>query len=376
MLMGYRSEGDVKRTAKRTGRRWAAVAVSAGLLLTAAACGGDDEGDGGATAEPAATTEPAATSSPGAGSEAIDTFPVSVDHEFGTTEIPAEPQRVVSVGLTEQDMLLALGVVPVGVTEWYGEHPSAAWPWAVDALGDAQPTVLVNDDGFDFEGIAALEPDLIIGTNAGIDQASYEQLSAIAPTVAQPKGADSYFSRWDDQSLLIGQAVGRSAAAQALIDGVHAQFAAAAAEHPEFAEASVVFLQNAFYEAQAIAYQDGLSTAFLTDLGFTIPPSLDPFGGEDLAGQAHIPLENLSVLNDGDVLLWATEAPEDRTALEAEPLYQALEAVQDGRLVFTDAVTAGAIYFTSVLSLPYVIDKLVPALAAALAGEGPQTITG
>ena len=160
------------------------------------------------------------------------------------------------------------------------------------------------------------------------------------------------------------------------MDGVHARFDEAAAAHPEFADASVVFLQNAFYEGQAIAYQDGLSTAFLTDLGFTIPPSLDPFGGKDLAGQAHIPLENLSVLNDGDVLLWATEAPEDRTALEAEPLYQALEPVQDGGLVFTDGVTAGAIYFTSVLSLPYVIDKLVPALAAALAGEGPQTITG
>jgi len=74
--------------------------------------------------------------------------------------------------------------------------------------------------------------------------------------------------------------------------------------------------------------------------------------------------------------LWATESPDDRTALEAEPLYGALERVQDGRLVFTDGVTAGAIYFTSVLSLPYVIDKLVPALAATLAGDGPQTITG
>ncbi len=86
--------------------------------------------------------------------------------------VPAEPQRVVSVGLTEQDMLLALGVVPVGVTEWYGEHPYAAWPWAVEALGDAEPTVLVNNDGFDFEAIAALDPDLIIGTNAGIDATS------------------------------------------------------------------------------------------------------------------------------------------------------------------------------------------------------------
>jgi iron complex transport system substrate-binding protein len=353
-----------------------AGAVGAVLLVAAAAgCGGDDDGGTTAPSSPE-TVAPASTVAPETSTAAVDTFPVSVPHAFGTTVIPAEPQRVVSVGLTEHDMLLALGVVPVGVTEWYGDHPYAAWPWALDALGDATPTVLETADGFDLEGIAALDPDLIIGTNAGLDETSYAQLAAIAPTVAQAEGAEPYFSRWDEQSLMIGAAVGRSAAAQELVDGVHARFAAAAAAHPEFAEATAIFLQNAFYEGQAIAYQDGLSTAFLTDLGFTIPPSLDAFGDLESGGQAYVPLERLDVLNDGDVLLWATEAPEDRTALEAEPLYRALEPVQEGSLVFTDGVTAGAIYFTSVLSLPYVIDKLVPALAAALAGDGPQTITG
>ena len=42
------------------------------------------------------------------------------------------------------------------------------WPWAQDELGDAKPTVLSNADGFQFEKIAALRPDLIIGTNAGM----------------------------------------------------------------------------------------------------------------------------------------------------------------------------------------------------------------
>ena len=134
-----------------------------------------------------------------------------------------------------------------------------------------------------------------------------------------------------------------------------------------------IFLQNAFYDGNAIAYQDGLSTAFLTDLGFVIPEELDDFV-DDSAAQAFIPLEQLSVLDAAEVLIWATESDGDRAALEEEPVYRALQPVQDGRQVFTGGLLSGAIYFTSVLSLPYVLDTLVPALAAALAGDGPVTI--
>ena len=118
-------------------------------------------------------------------------------------------------------------------------------------------------------------------------------------------------------------------------------------------------------------YQEGLSTHFLTDLGFEIPEVLDDFATE---GQAFIPLEQLSVLDAGDVLLWATESPDDRPNLEVEPLYSTLRAVEEGQLVFTDGVTAGAIYFTSPLSLPFALDQLVPAFASTLAGNGPATI--
>ena len=47
---------------------------------------------------------------------------------------------------------------------------------------------------------------------------------------------------------------------------------------------------------------------------------------------------------------------------------------REGRQVFTGGLLSGAIYFTSVLSLPYVLDTLVPALAETLAGEGAVTI--
>ena len=131
---------------------------------------------------------------------------MTVPHKFGETTIETEPERVVSVGYTEHDVLLQLGVVPVGVTDWYGEQPFATWPWAKELLGDAEPEVLSLTDGFEYEKIAALEPDLIIGTNAGMTDKDYDLLSAIAPTVTSVEGSTQYFSSWSDQTLQIAPA--------------------------------------------------------------------------------------------------------------------------------------------------------------------------
>src|SRR5215207_4450892 len=112
------------------------AALSLPLLLTA--CGSDGS-DAGAGDDP--------TTSGSAGGSA---FPVTVTHKFGETVVPEEPTRVVSVGVTEQDALLQLGVVPVGVTEWYGEQPDATWPWAHDLLEGAHPEVLSTSNGLEF----------------------------------------------------------------------------------------------------------------------------------------------------------------------------------------------------------------------------------
>jgi iron complex transport system substrate-binding protein len=332
------------------------LAVLAVALAATACSGGDDEVE---------STEG------GGGSGA---FPVTVEHAFGETEVTEEPERVVSVGVTEQDTILALGVIPVGVTDWYGDQPFGTWPWAQEALGDAEPEVLSSADGFQYEKIAALRPDLIIGTNAGIDEDTYEKLTEIAPTVAHPEGGEGNFSAWDLQTLLIGQALGREAEAERMVDDVKGRFAEVAGAHPEWEGVEAIFLQNAFYDGEAIAYQDGLSTAFLTDLGFVVPPEIDAFHREEDGSQAFIPMEQLPVLDTADLLIWGTEKAEDRTALEAEPLYDALEEVRNGDLLFTDGLTAGAIYFTSVLSLPFVLDHLVPALEKVVGGEGPVTL--
>jgi iron complex transport system substrate-binding protein len=360
------------RSVLRTG---AAGVAALALLVVATGCGDDDDqlAASGSASAPSDASGPSSGSGP---AETSDAFPVTVEHALGSTEIPAPPERIVTVGLTEQDTVLALGLTPVGVTDWYGEQPFATWPWAQDELGDAEPEVLSQADGLQYEAIAALRPDLILGLNAGLDEESYDRLSQIAPTVAHPAGEEGYFSPWRNQTLMIGRAVGMGAEAQALVDDIDQQFADAAAEHPEFDGTKVIFLQNAFYEGEAIAYQEGLSTDFLTDLGFEVPSELDPFVREAEGSQAYIPLEQLSVLDVADVLLWGTERAEDRDELEDVPVYQGLEEVREDRLVFTDGLTAGAIYFTSPLSLPFVLDQLVPALASTLAGDGPVNAFG
>ena len=102
---------------------------------------------------------------------------------------------MVSAGLTGQDDLLAVGVIPIAVTDWFGGEPFGVWPWAQPKLGDAQPVVLNLVDGVPVDQIASLRPDLIVATNAGLDRGTYDRLTAIAPTIAQ-SGQDAFFEPW------------------------------------------------------------------------------------------------------------------------------------------------------------------------------------
>jgi iron complex transport system substrate-binding protein len=210
----------------KLGRTLAALAVIS-LMLLAAACADDDE-----EAPPEETATPAATptASPAQPEDAAaDGFPVTIEHKFGATTIEKEPQRVISLGYSEQDPLLALGVVPIAIREWFGEQPHAVWPWAQDELGDGEPEVLNMPFGeLDFEAIAALKPDLIVATHSGIREEEYATLAEIAPTLAQPGEYPDFGVPWQEQTILIGRAVGREDVAERLVADVEAQIQSAA----------------------------------------------------------------------------------------------------------------------------------------------------
>jgi iron complex transport system substrate-binding protein len=289
---------------------------------------------------------------------------VTVKHAFGETKIPAPPTRVVSAGFTEQDDLLALGVVPIAVTDWWGGEPFGVWPWALPKLGSAQPVVLSLADGIQADQIAGLKPDLIVATNAGVDQDTYNKLSAIAPTIPQ-SGQDAFFEPWKDQATTIGQAVFKADEMKSLIAAVDDKFVTAGKNNPQFSGKKVVQLQGMFFQDNVLATLPGWRTDFLTQMGFVIPDSINAFARDH---RAFIPRDKMvSVLDAADLLVWSTETDADQGALITDPTFRQLKATARKTNIFTGKELAGAIAFSSPLSYPVVADRLPPMIAKALA---------
>lgn len=302
-----------------------------------------------------ATTAGAAALLGGCGSDkpgtVADDGSVTVAHAFGETKIPAPPTRVVSAGLTDADDLLALGVVPVAVTDWFGAEPFGVWPWAFPRLGGAQPVVLNLADGVQFEQITALNPDLIVATDAGLDRDTYTRLSAVAPTIPQ-SGRDAFFEPWKDRATAIGQAEFRHDDMQTLIADVDAKFGAVKDANPRFAGTKVLLLGGTLQRGGVQVLGPGWRREFLTAMGLTVVDT----------DESLIPRDRLAaVLDSADVLIWTTESDEEQGALLADPTIAALEK----RNVFTGKEIAGAIAYASTLSYPVVAEKLPPMIAAA-----------
>ncbi len=158
------------------------------------------------------------------------------------------------------------------------------------------------------------------------------------------------------------------------MEAIKDDFAAAAAAHPQFKGVPAIFLQAPFYDGQAVAYQNGLSTEFLVDLGFTIPADIARFAprrrhhpGVHPAGAAvGAELRQGAAVGDG-------ERP-GQSGSGGAASFRGLTPVKQGNLAYTDGELAGAIYFTTPLSLPYVLDRLVPLLDKAVAGGNPETV--
>ncbi|XVV16465.1 iron-siderophore ABC transporter substrate-binding protein [Actinoplanes sp. CA-131856] len=329
------------------------ISVLAAAVVMLGACGSGDSGE-----SPSSTTASGAT----------DTFPVSIEHKYGTTEIKAEPKRIVVAGLTEQDSLLALGVVPVATTEWFGEHPGAIWPWAQDELGaNAKPAVLSNTDGYQFEKIAAQRPDLIIGLYSGITQSDYDTLSKIAPVVAQPKGGIDYGISWQDTLRTVAKSVGRTAQGEKIVTDVEGRITAAKSAHPEFAGKSALMATT--WEGYYVYGTKDPRGRLLTDLGFTLPADLDALTGKEFG--VSISRERTDLL-DVDAMVWLVPNYEtDKAKIHADALYAKLKVKTEARDVFLEdeELLGGATSFISPLSLPFLLDGLVPQLAAAVDGN-------
>lgn len=325
----------------------ATLALGAGLL---AGCGSAEQ------------APPGAGGSGGSGGGA---FPVTVTHKYGTTEVPAAPKRVVSLGYTDQDAILALGVVPVGIREFSGNQPSATWPWARDRLGGATPAVLAQGE-VSTEQVAALRPDLIIGISAGLTKDQFDTYQKIAPTIAAPAGFVDYGTPWQDATRLTGQALGKPADADRLVGDLEKRIEQAKTQHPRLTGKTVAGVRPSTANRSEFFVwgpQD-LRARFFAALGMRGVPAFDQVAGDQFYGS--VSTEKLSQLDQADAAVLITSSAAERTAFQSQPGYPGLRLVRENRVVTLDDTEAAALSFSSVLSLPSVLDSLPQKLDAAV----------
>jgi iron complex transport system substrate-binding protein len=164
------------------GRRIALLTLA--LALVAGACGDDTPAD--------STITPA--DSPA--------FPVTVRG----TEIPALPERIVSLSATHTEVLYEIGVGDrIIATDVFSDHPAAALE-----------TEKVDAFNLSVEAVAALDPDLVIlSYDPGDAMSGFAALGIPAVLFAPPgpTDLDGVYAEWLD----LGRASGQTESAEALV---------------------------------------------------------------------------------------------------------------------------------------------------------------
>lgn len=347
---------SLPRPAARRGLAVVAALGAAALTLTACSGGDDSADDAGPADETAA---------------ASDAFPVTIGSSLGEATIEQKPERVVALGWGAADIAYSLGTTPVGIEsdDWAGDEDGYQ-PWFRDALeadGVELPETITMYPELDVEAVIALEPDLILATQSGIDQATFDQLSDFAPVVAYP--GDAWATSAEDQITIAAQALGEPDKGAELIEGIQAEYDAVKAEHPEFADVTYAYVYGGDQPGSLGVYMPGdTRVALLSSLGLQLAPSAAALEPDQGSFYATLGLENADTLDDVQVLFTWFNDEDEQAATEAQPLWQQMPAFASGAyLPMIDRQLGMAVTVATPLSVPYALDAYVPQIAEVVA---------
>lgn len=332
------------------------VATLLGAALTGCSTGSTSASE--AAAQPTATT----TAGP-------DAFPVTIEHALGETTVPSEPTRVATLGWTDQDHALALGVVPVGATKitWGGnEAGSTAWfDAAVEEAGAEAPVRYDDADGAPIDEIAELAPDLILATNSGITEAEYAKLSRIAPVVAYPDAP--WTTDWQTSLEMVGEALGRTALAEQVEADTEAAVERASTAHPELDGAELIYgyLTPTDLSTIGMYAPEDPRVSILRDFGMVDAPAVaEAITPGEFYGS--VSAEKAADL-DSDVFITWVDSADSIDTIEDDKLLGRIPAIADGHwYAETDKATAMASTNPTPLSIPVIISDFLPHVVEAV----------
>ncbi len=334
------------------------AATVAALSLALAGCSTGSTTDAGASNGDAAPAADAAA------------YPVSIKHVYGETTIEKAPTRVATLGWSDQDVVLSLGVVPVASTKiTYGGNAAGSTAWfdaKLKELGGQQPARYSDADGIPVEEVAKATPDLIVATNSGITKDEYDKLSKIAPTIAYP--GDAWGTSWQTSLDMIGTALGRSDEAAKVKAETEAVLKKAQTDNPQIVGKTVIFGMLSATDTSQVQFYTPLDNRprVLTDLGMKTAPVVEQLSKGSKEFFKTISAEQAGTLKS-DVFITYTEKPGEMGKFLSDPLLKQIPAFKTGGYVeAANPVEVTGMSSPSPLSLPYVAEKFVPLIAQAV----------
>jgi len=233
---------------------------------------------------------------------------------------------VAAIGSFETDMV-AVGVMPVLTTSFAG-------PWV--ELGD--DVVITENIPPTAEELARVRPDLIVGWTWVTQEAVYDELVQLAPYVGLGESeatvgdgfASGLYRSWDTLFIRVADAVGRRAEGERLVAELESRIdevAARRAGRPPLRVARVEF-----YETGSFSYrgQNEDTAELMRRIGLTVVGPDDSITEESLERLPEIDADLLVVPVGGSM------PPEVFAEVEQTPLWQAIPAVQAGRVEQVD----------------------------------------
>jgi iron complex transport system substrate-binding protein len=260
-------------------------------------------------------------------------------HELLATEpvcVPQQAERIATLEPSAHDLLMALDRPPVAAVGYLDSVLSEAYPTLSFAANN------IANLGFppNLEALVAAQPDLIITSESSAESASYEQLSAIAPTVMLSGGPSGEWKTWLEAAAA---ALGLEAEQAQLFAAYEARMATFRTTVGDPAAIAVSIVRVQPDDQVMLNLVNSFPSVVAADAGLGRPESqaLDAATAQERYGSeigATISLEQAQLADADVIIVWGAQASADQMAaaeerwqaLNANPVWASLGAVQAG----------------------------------------------
>lgn len=323
------------------------AALTAGGLV---ACSSDDDGD----SSNAGTSGAVATQS--------DTsYPVTFHNSFGDSTVEEKPERVATLGWSDQALATELGADVVLAPQAYssfsvGPDGDGGGSKMLPYLDTDEEPEWIDPMNLDIEAVATSEPDIILATSAfSVDEDMWQKLNDIAPVVGYEESV--YSADAADSADRIGEALGEQDKAAELVDRADTAVADLKKDLPGLDGKTYVYGQYRGTEIAAITAPDNATARFMARLGLAPEPGVTGLAAGGPGGFTKLSMENISMVDAADLFFMTYQGEVARHEFEDNPAVSQLSVMKDGYRAL-DKETATALQDPNVVAVPWLIEQL------------------